>query len=260
MAADRRQYFAPVMLAYRGDLVGIENSAFKKIQASKKFDAMQCEKSFRQICETEVQSPETALFSQVMNGQHRFERQALRMHKYRYQRWCPIVHVQNLHLRRQSPGQLQRCLTQKNETRRVIFVGLAALTVDAWSIKKFVAANEKQLHATGTASFEVFGDVSFVAHLNIDSYPTVLLFKCAILSNFAVIRQCHADLVPALAQLARQRIHHVDQRSGALQRRSLRANHQNSHSMFSSAVLPNEYSRLTHSRASSRVRSFPSSC
>ena len=74
MAADRRQYFAPVMLAYRGDLVGIENSAFKKIQASKKFDAMQCEKSFRQICETEVQSPETALFSQVMNGQHRFER------------------------------------------------------------------------------------------------------------------------------------------------------------------------------------------
>ena len=73
------------------------------------------------------------------------------------------MHVQNLQWRRQSPGEFQRRFAKNNEPRRVIFVGLASLTVDSRPIEKLVATNEKQLHAAGAASFQVFGDVSFVA-------------------------------------------------------------------------------------------------
>jgi hypothetical protein len=104
VAASLRQYFTAVMLAYSCHLVGIENSTFKKIQASEEFDATESKKSPRQICKTKVQPPEAALVSHMMNRQHRFERQALRADKYGGQRCRPIVHVQNLHLWRQSPG------------------------------------------------------------------------------------------------------------------------------------------------------------
>src|SRR5438876_1534383 len=47
MATGRRLYFAPVMFAYRCDLIGVENSAFEKIQPSKKLYAVQSKKSLR---------------------------------------------------------------------------------------------------------------------------------------------------------------------------------------------------------------------
>jgi hypothetical protein len=92
------------MFAYRCDPVGIKDSAFQKIQTPKKLDSMQREKSFRQVCEREIKSPKTALVGQVMDGEHSFEWKPLRMYKYRHQRRSPIVRVQNLQLRRQSPS------------------------------------------------------------------------------------------------------------------------------------------------------------
>src|SRR5262249_14983274 len=92
-AARWRENFAPVMLAYGCDPVGIKDSALEEIQPSKELDPMQSEKSLRQIGKHKIKSPKTALICHVMNGQHSLEWRPLRMHKHRHQRCGPIVHV-----------------------------------------------------------------------------------------------------------------------------------------------------------------------
>src|SRR6266436_6484815 len=101
-AAGWRQDFATIMFAYGGNLIGKQYPALEKIQSSKKLDAMEGEISRRQVCKREIESPKTALVSNMMNGQYGLERQPARMHKHRHQRRRPIVCMQNLHLRRQS--------------------------------------------------------------------------------------------------------------------------------------------------------------
>jgi len=96
MAAGWRQNFTPVMFAYGCDLIGVQNSPLEKIQSSEEFDSMKGKKSLRQIGKPEIESPKTALIGDMMNGQHSFERQALRIHEHRHERRRPIVHVQNL--------------------------------------------------------------------------------------------------------------------------------------------------------------------
>src|ERR1700687_3572272 len=100
-AAGWRENFTPVMFAYGCDLIGIQNSALKKIQAPKKFDPVQGKKPLRQVCEREIKSPKAALVRNVMDGQHSFKWKLLRMHKYRHQRCGPVVYMQDLQLGRQ---------------------------------------------------------------------------------------------------------------------------------------------------------------
>ena len=133
-----------------------------------------------------IESPEAALISDVMDGQNRAERQSVCMHKNGHQRRRPIVHVQNLQLRCQSPGQLERRFAEKNKSRGIIFVRLAALAVNSSAIKKLIAADEEQLHAAGASAFQVPRNVSRIAELHVDSYTGVLLLKCTILSNLAI--------------------------------------------------------------------------
>src|SRR5215510_6293264 len=90
------QDFAAIMLAYGCDPIGIQNSALEKIQPSEELDSMEREIPLRQICKPEIESPKTALVSNMMNGQHRLERQPLRIHEHRYQRRRPVVQVQDL--------------------------------------------------------------------------------------------------------------------------------------------------------------------
>src|SRR5262249_3877936 len=94
-----------------------------------------------------IESPKAALISNVMDGQNCAERQSMCMYKYGHQRRRPIVHVQNLQLRRQSPGQLDDCFAEKNESCGIILIRLAALAVNSCAIKKFIASDEEQLHA-----------------------------------------------------------------------------------------------------------------
>ena len=141
------QDFAPVVLAHSGGSVGVKNAAFEKIQPSEKLNAMKRKELLRQIREMKIESPEAALISDVVYGQNRAERQSVCMHKNGHQRRRPIVHVQNLQLRCQSAGQLDDCFGEKNKSCGVIFVGLAALAVNSSAIKKFIAADEEQLHA-----------------------------------------------------------------------------------------------------------------
>src|SRR5262249_29657852 len=154
------------------------------------------------------------------------------MHKNGHQRRRPIVYVQNLQLRCQSPSQLDDRFAEKNESRSIIFVRLAALAINSCAIKKFVAADKEQLHAARAAAFQVPCNVSRIANLHFDSYAAVLLLKRAILSNLAIKRQRQADLMPTVTERARQRVYDIDQRACTLQRGPLRAAHQNSHSTF----------------------------
>ena len=71
--------------------------------------------------------------------------------------------------------------------------------------------------------------MSRIAELDVDSYTGVLLFKRAILSNLAIERQRHADLMATSTQRARQRVHDIYQRARPLHWGPLRAAHQNSH-------------------------------
>src|SRR6266540_5384062 len=96
VAGGWRQNFTPVMFAYGCDLISVQNSALEKIQPPEEFNSMQGKKSLRQISKPEIESPKTALVSDMMNGQYSFERQALRIHEHRDQRRRPIVNVQNL--------------------------------------------------------------------------------------------------------------------------------------------------------------------
>src|SRR4029453_14674988 len=97
-----RQDFAAIMFAYGRNPVGIQNSAFEKIQPSEELDSVQGEKRRRQICKLEIEPPKTALVSHMMNGQHGLERQPLCTHKHRHQRGSPIGRSQNLQSRPQS--------------------------------------------------------------------------------------------------------------------------------------------------------------
>src|SRR6476469_3555765 len=94
-----------------------------------------------------IEPPEAALISDVVDGQNRVERQSMCMHENRHQRRRPIVYVENFQLRCQSPGQLDDCFAEKNESRGIILVRRAALAVNSSAIKKFIAADEEQLHA-----------------------------------------------------------------------------------------------------------------
>src|SRR5207248_7923455 len=120
-----------------------------------------------------IESPEAALVSDVVDCQNRAERQSVRMHKNGHQRRRPIVHVQNLQLRCQSPSQLERRFAEKNKSRGIIFVLLAALAINSCAIKKFIAANEEQLHPACAAAFQIPRNVSRVADLHFNSYAGV---------------------------------------------------------------------------------------
>src|SRR5204863_10037266 len=131
------------MFADRGDSIGVKDSAFEKIQAPEKLNSMEREKLLRQICESEIKSPKTALVSYVIDRQAGFEWQPLRIHKNRHQCRGPIVQVQNFHLRRQPPSQFQRRFAKENESRGIIFVRLTALAVNSGAIKKLITTNQK---------------------------------------------------------------------------------------------------------------------
>src|SRR5215475_6727595 len=122
----------------------------------------------------------------------------------------------NLQLRCQSPRQLDDRFGEKNKSRGIIFVWLAALAVNSSAIKKFVAADEEQLDAAYAATFQIPRNVSRIADLHVDSYSGVLFLKRAILSNLPVERQRHANLMPTVTQRARQRVHDICQRAHPL--------------------------------------------
>src|SRR5262245_26137672 len=128
--ACRRQDFAPIVLAHSRGSVGVKNAALEKIQPSEKLYALERKELLRQIREMKIESPEAALVGNVVNRQNRAERQSVRMHENGHQRRRPIVHLQNLQLRCQSPGQFDDCFGEKNESRGIIFVWLAALAVN----------------------------------------------------------------------------------------------------------------------------------
>ena len=134
---------ALVPLAHSRDFVGKKNSAFEKIEFSKKFDAAQSEEALVQIGQAKIESPKTPLLSDVMNREHGCERQMMRSHINRHQRGRPIVHMQNLRCRSQTARQLHRRFAEKNKTRGVIVISGSVFTVNSVAIKKLVTPDKE---------------------------------------------------------------------------------------------------------------------
>src|SRR5207248_9056895 len=124
-------------------------------------------------------------------------------------------------------------------------IRLAVFAVNSVAIEKFIAANQEQLHATGTSSLEVPRDINFFADLYIDSDPRILFLKRAVLPNLPVKWKSHANLMSSGTQCSRQPVHDIDNRSRPLERRPFRADHENSHSTIgvfvSRSCLTNTY-------------------
>src|ERR1051325_1219580 len=140
--------------------------------------------------------------------------------------------VQNRQLGGYPPDRLDDRFAEKNESRGVIIVRLATLTINSCAIKKFVTADEEQLHAPWAAAFQVPRNVNRIADLYLDSDTGVLFSERAVLLNFPVERQSDADLMATVSQRARQRIHDIYQRAWPSHRRSFGAAHQNSHTVL----------------------------
>src|SRR5438477_22268 len=88
--------FTPMSFAHGRDLVGKKNSALEEVQFPKEFDTAQGEEPFVQIGQTKIESPETALLSNVMDRKNGRERQMVCPHINGHERGRPIMHMQNL--------------------------------------------------------------------------------------------------------------------------------------------------------------------
>ncbi len=145
--------------------------------------------------------------------------------------------MENLWGRRHAARQLERGFAEENETRGIVFVSDAVFAVDADAIEKCVASNKKCLHTARRPAFDEFGDISFLADGDVHRDPGIAQIERHVLADLAIVRHRDADLVFARAQFARQRLEHVHERGSPSERRSFRADHQNTHAKKSNRGL-----------------------
>src|ERR1043166_6384157 len=98
------QDLAPVSLAYRGELVGGNNSALEQIEPAKILHPGRLEIFLGQICQLKIKAPETPLLRQMVNGQHGGKREPLLRNQDRNEGRGPIMDMQNLGGWRPPPG------------------------------------------------------------------------------------------------------------------------------------------------------------
>src|SRR5205085_11855077 len=115
-AAIGREHLAPITFAHGRDLVAEHDPAFKQIEPPEIFDAVRLEITLRQIRQVEIESPETSLLGQMMDGEDGRERQLLVGHEDGNKRGGPIVGVKNLGRGWHPPRELYRGLAKANET------------------------------------------------------------------------------------------------------------------------------------------------
>src|ERR1700736_191221 len=138
-----RLNLAFVPLAHGRDFVGKKNAGLEEVQFAEKFHAAKSEEALVQIGQAKVESPETALLRDVMNGKDGREWQMMRPHINRHECSRPIMNVQNLRRRSQAARQFHGCLAEKNKSSGVVFISSAVFTIYSVTIKKFVAPNKK---------------------------------------------------------------------------------------------------------------------
>src|SRR6266571_6671873 len=124
-----------------------------------------------------------------MDRKHGRKRQLMRAREHRHERRRPIVHVQNLRHRSQSTRELNGGFAKENETRRVVVVSPAVLTINARPIKEIVTANQEQLHAVSRVRLEVLRDVNLLSEPYIDSHLRIFFLEGGVLANLAIKRQ-----------------------------------------------------------------------
>src|SRR4051812_32787908 len=100
----------------------------------------------------------------MVNGEDRSEREMIGVHQHRHECRRPIVHVQYLHRRSKSPGQLDCCLTEEDEPGGVVLVWYAVFAINAGPIEKGIASYEEQLDAAVGVTFDKFGHIGRIAY------------------------------------------------------------------------------------------------
>ena len=75
--------------------------------------------------------------------------------------------------------------------------------VDPGPIKKMIASDEKQLNAALTVALDVFRHVDLITYPNIDRDSGLFLMERSVFADLSIMRESHADLVPAFPQLPR---------------------------------------------------------
>src|SRR5215212_5694425 len=100
----------------------------------------------------------------------------------------PIMHMQNLDRGRQPTGELNRSLAKEDKPRGVIFIRLAAFTIDAGSVKKRIAANEEQLDAAIGVTLHEFSDVVGVAYADIERNSGLFLSERGVFPDLTIVR------------------------------------------------------------------------
>jgi len=236
-AAFGRQHFTPIPLAHGRDFIGENDPTLEEVEPAKILDASRLEIPLRQIRQIEIKAPETSLFREMMNREHGGERQSLVDDQHGHERGRPIVDMKDLRHGRHPPRYFERGFGEENETGRVVIVGHAVLAVDAGAIEEFVAANKEHLHAAGGPAFHKFRDMILRADPDVHRDSRVPQIDCVIFADLAIERHHDPDLVLARAHFAGQRLQHIHERGGAGERRSFRADHQDTHAKKSNRGL-----------------------
>src|SRR5262245_28087280 len=93
----------------------------------------------------------------MLNGKHGGEGQTLVAHEHRDERRRPIVARETLRTGRHATRVFDRGFAEKDKTRGIIRVRLAALLINPGAIEKLIAADKENLQILGRASLEEIG-------------------------------------------------------------------------------------------------------
>src|SRR5215470_186912 len=119
------------------------------------------------------------------------------MHQNRDERCRPIVHVQDLDSRSESPCEFNGRFAKENESRGIVFVRFAVFAVNSVPIEERVTSDEENLNAAVGVPFNKFSYVGVLANSHVDGNGGVLLSKRSILPNLSIMRDNQTDLVTA---------------------------------------------------------------
>src|SRR4051812_20003761 len=122
----------------------------------------------------------------MMNREHGAEWQARFTSPDRYQSRGPVVSMQDLRRRCQSPREFEGGLAKEDKTLRIVLVGYAVFAVDPGTIKEFIAAHIKQLHASRGATGQELSDISLSPDSDVDGNASVLAQDLIVLTNLLI--------------------------------------------------------------------------
>ena len=193
------QDFPRVALAHRRQRIGEKEASFEQIQPPVKLHAPRRKVIARQIRQPEMLRRKAALIREIVNRQHRLERQPPLPHQHRHKRRLPVVDMKHIRRGHDPPRQFHRRFRKENEPRRRVLVVAPLLAVKRRAIKVTIRPHQKNLHAIRRAQFPDFRAHRRPAHRHRDLHARIP----RLLAQPPITRQHHTHLVPRRRQRRR---------------------------------------------------------